>query len=54
VSSPVFSASVTYTIPVVAIFWGLWDGEQLQAVQLLGALVVLVGVYLSNKKTPTD
>ena len=27
ISSPIFSSSVTYLIPIVAIFWGVLDGE---------------------------
>jgi drug/metabolite transporter (DMT)-like permease len=50
ISSPVFATSVTYLIPVVAFFWGLLDNEMLTAIQFLGALVILVGVYLSAKK----
>jgi drug/metabolite transporter (DMT)-like permease len=26
-TSPVFTSFVTYLIPIVAIAWGLWDGE---------------------------
>ncbi len=51
VSSPVFASSVTYTIPLVAIFWGLFDGESFSVWQILAAFVVLLGVYLSNKKS---
>ena len=50
ISSPVFAASVTYLIPVVAILWGVWDGEKLNIYQFIGAIVVLFGVYLVNKK----
>jgi drug/metabolite transporter (DMT)-like permease len=50
ISSPVFATSVTYLIPVVAFFWGLFDNEMLTPVQFVGAFVVLVGVYLSSKK----
>ena len=49
-SSPVFATSVTYLIPIVAFFWGLLDSEMLTQIQFLGALIVLVGVYLSAKK----
>lgn len=49
-SSPVFATSVTYLIPIVAFFWGLLDNESLTFVQLLGAFIVLSGVYLSSKK----
>ena len=49
-SSPVFATSVTYLIPIVAFFWGLLDNEMLTHIQFLGALIVLVGVYLSARK----
>lgn len=50
ISSPVFATSVTYLIPVVAFFWGLVDNEMLTPVQFVGALIILVGVYLSARK----
>ena len=49
VSSPIFSSSVTYLIPIVAIAWGVIDGEQLYADQFLAGLLILLGVYLTNK-----
>jgi len=50
VSSPVFAASVTYLIPLVAIFWGVLDGELLNWYQLGGGFIILFGVWLVNKK----
>lgn len=50
ISSPVFATSVTYLIPIIAFFWGLLDGEVLTPIQLLGALIILIGVFLSSKK----
>ena len=50
VSSPVFAASVTYTIPLVAVLWGVWDGEHIYFSQILGGLIILLGVYLVNRK----
>lgn len=50
ISSPVFASSVTYTMPVVAIFWGILDGEELSLYQLLGGIIILIGVYLVNKR----
>jgi drug/metabolite transporter (DMT)-like permease len=49
-SSPVFASSVTYLIPVVAFFWGMVDNEMLTPIQFIGAFVILIGVYLANKK----
>lgn len=50
ISSPVFASSVTYLIPIVAFFWGLLDHEMLTPLQFVGAFIILVGVYLANKK----
>ncbi len=49
ISSPVFSTSVTYLIPIVAVFWGVFDGEKLSLIQLLAGFIILFGVYLVNK-----
>lgn len=49
-ATPVFASSVTYLIPIVAFFWGLVDHETLTVVQLVGAAIILFGVYLSGKK----
>ncbi|MBL4604188.1 MAG: DMT family transporter [Flavobacteriaceae bacterium] len=49
ISTPVFSASVTYLIPIIAVMWGVIDNEQLSFLQLLGGVIILFGVYLVNK-----
>ncbi|HFS68014.1 MAG TPA: permease, partial [Flavobacteriia bacterium] len=49
IASPIFASSVTYAIPVVALFWGLLDGEQISIWQILAGAVILFGVYLTNK-----
>ena len=53
-SSPVFAASVTYLIPLVAVFWGVWDGETMNGYQLLGGLIILLGVWLVNRKKKVE
>jgi len=50
ISSPVFAASVTYTIPLVAIVWGILDGEKINLYQIVGGVIILFGVWLVNKK----
>ncbi|QTD36654.1 DMT family transporter [Polaribacter batillariae] len=50
ISDPVFSSSVTYLIPLVAIFWGVLDGEKLSPLQIFAGVIILLGVYLVNKK----
>ena len=49
ISTPVFAASVTYLMPIVALFWGVLDGEGFSALQGLASIIILVGVYLSHK-----
>jgi drug/metabolite transporter (DMT)-like permease len=49
-TTALFASSVTYIIPIVAIMWGLLDGETLIASQMLSISVILIGVYLVNKK----
>lgn len=48
-ASPIFASSVTYLIPIVAVFWGILDGEELSLIQLLAGLIILLGVYLLNR-----
>ena len=49
-ASGVFAASVTYLIPVVAVVWGLFDGETVHPQQYLGLTISLLGIYLVNRK----
>jgi len=49
-ATPIFASSVTYLIPIVAVFWGILDGEKLSFTELLAAFIILFGVYLVNKK----
>ena len=50
ISSPVFASSVTYLMPLVALLWGLLDGELFGLDQGLASLLILCGIYLANKK----
>lgn len=49
-----FAASVTYMVPVIAIFWGMADGENFKLIYLLWIALILIGVLLVNKKTGYD
>lgn len=53
-STAIFASSVTYLIPVIAIIWGVFDGEQLTAYHIICVVIILIGVYLVNTKTSTD
>ncbi|WP_461128324.1 DMT family transporter [Spirosoma aerophilum] len=48
-ASPLFAASVTYLIPIVALLWGVLDGETIYIVQFAGMGVCLLGIWLVNK-----
>ncbi|MDX1828506.1 MAG: EamA family transporter [Lutibacter sp.] len=49
ITTPIFSSSVTYIIPIVAITWGILDGEKISFIQFIAGLVILFGVYLVNR-----
>lgn len=47
-SGTVFAASCTYLIPIVAIGWGLFDGEIINLAQILAVIVVIAGIWMIN------
>jgi len=49
-ASPFFASLVTYTIPIVAILWGVLDGEVLLFGHYLGIAAVILGVWIGNRK----
>ncbi|RKE98714.1 DMT family transporter [Ichthyenterobacterium magnum] len=51
ISTPVFASSVTYLMPIVALIWGVLDGEGFSLIQGVASLIILFGVYLSHKRT---
>lgn len=51
ISSPVFASSVTYSMLIVSISWGIADGEKFSINQLIATLIIVFGVILTNKKT---
>ena len=50
ISSPVFASSVTYSMLIVSIFWGIVDGVKFSIYQLIATLIIVFGVILTNKK----
>ncbi len=50
ISSPVFSVSVTYLLPIVGIGWGILDGEFFSKFQWMSCCVILYGIYLVTQK----
>lgn len=49
-AGPLFSSMVTYGIPFVAVAWGLYAGETITLFQMIGLLIILLGVYLANRQ----
>ena len=53
IASPVFASSVTYSMLIVSIFWGLIDGEKFSIYQFIATIIIVIGVVLTNKKSST-
>lgn len=47
-TNPLFTSSVTYIIPIIAVFWGILDGEKLLLLHYLGMIFIVAGVYIAN------
>ena len=45
-TTALFASSVTYLIPIIAIVWGMFDGEDFNLIQLLFVGVILGGISL--------
>ena len=54
ISSPVFASSVTYSMLIVSVIWGILDGELFNSSQAIATVLIIIGVYLSNKKKPIN
>ncbi|MEP5611356.1 MAG: DMT family transporter [Cyclobacteriaceae bacterium] len=48
ITDALFASSVTYLIPVVAVIWGVLDGESLYPMHYVGMIAVGIGVYIAN------
>lgn len=49
-TSPVFGSSVTFLIPLVAIFWGIFDGEQFTSYHIISMVLIIAAIILLRKK----
>ncbi|MGB1247595.1 MAG: DMT family transporter [Chitinophagales bacterium] len=45
-----YASSVTFLIPIVALAWGFYDGENIGWAHFVGLAAILVGVYMTNKQ----
>ncbi len=48
IAGPTFSSLVSYFIPIIAIFFGLMDGESLHWIDALGMGCIFLGVFLAR------
>ncbi|MBS1515781.1 MAG: DMT family transporter [Bacteroidetes bacterium] len=48
-TTPIFASSVTYLVPIIAVFVGLIDNEHLTWWHIGGMLLIITGVYITNK-----
>ena len=48
-TSAIFTSSVTYLIPIIALTWGFIDGEIINENHIFSLLIIILGVYLTNK-----
>jgi len=51
-TSPVFTSTEALLAPIVALSWGLADGENILWAHYIGAATTLLGVYFINRATP--
>ncbi|KPH13173.1 DMT family transporter [Chryseobacterium sp. ERMR1:04] len=50
VSTPLFASTVTLLMPIVAIAWGILDGERLTVLQFIGATIIIAGLIFLRSK----
>jgi len=47
-STALFASFVTYLIPFVALFWGFLDGEEITYIYIVGLILILSGIAMTN------
>jgi drug/metabolite transporter (DMT)-like permease len=47
-SGGLFASLVTYGIPFIAIGWGIYYGEKITSLHVVGLAIILAGVYVAN------
>ncbi len=49
-TSAVFASTVTYLLPIIAVIWGILDGEAFSLWYVIGGVMILIGIYLIQEK----
>ena len=53
-TNPVFGTLTTYLVPVVAVLWGIWDGEIVNIWQICCMLLIFVSVYVVQRASKSS
>lgn len=48
-SSTIFASSIVYALPIVAVFWGVLDGETFLLWQFIGMICILIGIVIMRR-----
>lgn len=54
ISNAIFASTVTLLMPIVAVVWGVLDGESLTLLQSIGTLIILAGLVFLRSKSNTQ
>lgn len=49
-TSAIFASMITYLMPIIALIWGVLDGESITWIHFLGMGLILFGVYLVRRQ----
>ena len=49
-TSAVFASTVSYALPIVAVIWGILDGEEFTLWYIVGGVLILIGIYMIREK----
>ena len=48
-TTTLFASSSTYLMPIVALLWGVLDGETIHLYHYVGMIIILAGVFIVNR-----
>lgn len=49
-TSAIFASTTSYLLPIVAVIWGVVDGEVFSLWYVFGGVLILIGIYLIREK----
>ncbi|MBP0613808.1 DMT family transporter [Chryseobacterium sp. cx-311] len=51
ISTPLFASTVTLLMPIVAVLWGVLDGESLTGLQFAGGFIIIAGLLFLRSRS---